>query len=131
MASNPLYDALKQQALHDYNLVSSLSPTKPTFPDWVITISFYMALHCVNAHAAINKWKWEKYPKKSPFIISRHAQALRYVSMKLGNQSFRDYNRLYQECWNARYDPFFLQNSHCSKAGKLFELAKKFIEILQ
>jgi len=52
LAFNPLFDALKKHALHDYSLVLSLDPSNSKFPDWIIVIYFYMALHAVNAHAA-------------------------------------------------------------------------------
>lgn len=127
MASNPVYQAHKAQALHNHNFVQSLSPTKPQFPDWVITGCFYMALHCVNAHAAKKGWKWKRYSRKDPFKISRHTQTLRYVQKKLGTPVFKGYLRLYQECWNARYDPFFLNKISSSMAGRLFSIAAKFL----
>lgn len=130
MASNRLYQAHKAQASHNYDFVQSLSPAKPQFPDWVITGSFYMALHCVNAHAAKKGFKWKRYPKDSPFKISRHTQALRYIKKKLGMALFKDYFRLFQECWSARYDPFFLQRIHSSKPGRLFKLAVKLLKIV-
>jgi len=130
LATNPLYSALKQQALHDYNLVSSMAPPKSPFPDWVIIISFYMSLHCVNAHAARIGWKWKHYNRKDPFKLSRHTQALRYVRRKLGEVAFKDYNHLFGECWNARYDPFYLKNTSPLYADNLFKLAKKFLKIL-
>jgi hypothetical protein len=122
-----LYNALKQHALHDYDLASSLNPTKSKFPDWVIIISFYTALHAVNAHAAKKGWKWKRYARSDPFKISRHSQTLRYVSKKLGRGAFKKYTRLYQECWNARYDPFFLKNTLPSDATPLFKLSEEFL----
>jgi len=127
---NPLFDALKKHALHDYNLVLSLDPKNPKYPDWVIIISFYMALHAVNAHAAQAGWNWSKYSKGDPYKISRHSQTLRYVSKQLGKDVFKKYNRLYQECWNARYDPFFLKNITPSEASILFELGEDVLSIL-
>ena len=130
MASSPRYLAHKGQALHNHDFAQSLSPTKPQFPDWVITGSFYMALHCVNAYAAKKGWKWKRYPRRAPFKISRHTQTLRYVRQKLGRSIFKDYIRLYQECWNARYDPFYLKRISSSMAGNLFTIAKNFLNFL-
>ena len=130
MASNPLYSAHKQQALHNYNFVQSLSPTNPQFPDWLITGLFYMALHCVNAHAAKRRWKWKRYSPRDPRKISRHTQTLRYVRMKLGKAFFTNYMHLYQECWNARYDPFYLNKLAFSMAGKLITSAMRFLKIV-
>lgn len=130
MASNPFYLAHKAQALHNHNFVQSLSPAKPQFPDWVITGSFYMALHCVNAHAAKKKWKWKRYGPRDPFKVSRHTQTLRYVKDKLGMRLFKDYNHLYTECWNARYDPFFLKRIYLPKVTKLFNIAMKFLKFI-
>jgi len=130
LASNPFYLAHKAQASHNYNFVQSLSPAKPRFPDWVITGSFYMALHCVNAHAAKKGWKWKKYHPRDPSRISPYTQRLRYVENKLGMDFFKKFNRLLQECWNARYDPFFLKKIYPSKANKLFGIATKFLKIV-
>lgn len=130
MATDPLYNALRKQALHDHSLASSMATSKPMFPDWTIVISFYMALHCVNAHAARIGWKWTRYGRKDPLKISRHAQTLRFVRKKLGKITFKDYARLYQECWNARYDPYYLNNTTAVDASKLFGLAKRFLKVL-
>lgn len=130
MASSWLYQAHKTQALHNFDFVQSLSPANPQFPDWLITGLFYMALHCVNAHAISQGWKWKQYHPKDPKKISRHTQTLKYVRQKLGTVSFKDYMRLYQECWNARYDPFYLKKTPSSMATNLFNVAMKFLKII-
>jgi len=56
-------------------------------------------------------------------------QERRFVKEKLGRQLFKDYERLFQECWNARYDPFF-KNVSLSKPQEMFNLAKKFMNII-
>lgn len=130
LASNWLYQAHKKQALHNYNFVQSLSSASPQFPDWLITGLFYMALHCVNAHAARRGWKWKRYRPRDPRKISRHTQTLRYVKKTFGMPFFKDYMHLSQECYNARYDPFYLKKIAFSMAGKLFKIAMKFLKII-
>jgi len=129
LASNPAYQAHKTQALHNFKFVQSLSPANPQFPDWAITGMFYMALHCVNAHAAKGGWKWRKYQPRDPAKISVHTQTLRYVRNRLGINLFKDYLRLYQECWSARYDPLFVKKMASQLPTRLFTIAKNFLNI--
>lgn len=126
MAFNPIVDALKKQAKGDHTAAVILDAQR-NFPDWVVIISFYMVLHTVNAHAENAGWKWKKYGKRDPSKISRHAQTLRYVSKTFGRDVFRRYNRLYTECWNARYDPFYLSSTTHLDANTLFLLAEQLM----
>jgi hypothetical protein len=129
LARNTFYQAHKSQASHNYDFVQSLSPTKSLFPDWVIVGLFYMALHFVNAHAAKVGWRWKKYHPRDPSKVSAHTQRLRYVRSQFGNRVFRDYMHLYQECWNARYDPFYLNRAASSMAVRLIQKAMQFRRI--
>jgi hypothetical protein len=130
LAFNPLADALKRQASSDHAAALLLDAKNSKFPDWIVTISFYMALHMVNAHAAQAGWKWQKFRKNDPHKISRHSQTLRYVSITFGRIIFRKYNRLYSECWSARYDPFYLRNTNPSDAAELFKVAEELMQIM-
>lgn len=109
------------KAKHNTEFAASLFGTK--FIDWLITGSFYVALHYVDAHAAKNKVKFEVLPGEE----TMHGLRRRYVRRKL-RTLFTAYERLYQESMNARYDPLYLKRMRVDPKN-LFELALKFEKI--
>ena len=110
-----------EKAKHNTEFSMSLLETK--FKDWLITGSFYIALHYVDAHATKNKVKFEYLPGEE----TMHGLRRRYVRRKL-RDLFTWYERLFQESMNARYDPIYLKRIKYNPKG-LFELALKFEKI--
>lgn len=129
MASSPGSLAHKAKAQHNFDFVQSLSPTTPRYPDWVVIGSFYTALHCVCACASKIGWKWKKYPSGSTKKISMHTQELRFVQKNFPHL-FTYYERLFQECWNARYDPLYLNRISTSMPNDMFRIASMFMTIV-
>ena len=110
------------KAKHNTEFSASLLETK--FKDWLITGSFYIALHYVDAHAAKNKVKFQYLPGEETL----HGLRRRYVRAKL-RHLFTSYERLFQESMNARYDPIYLKRIKFDPKD-LFELALKFENIV-
>lgn len=109
------------KARHNTEFATSLLETK--FKDWLITGSFYLALHYVDAHAAKKKVKFEVLPGEE----TMHGLRRRYVRSKL-KKFFAAYERLFQESMNARYDPIYLK-CITFDPKRLLELALEFEKI--
>lgn len=110
-----------EKAKHNTEFSASLLETK--FKDWLITGSFYIALHYVDAHAIKNNIKFEHLPGEE----TMHGLRIRYVRKKL-RDFFSKYERLFQESMNARYDPLYLKRIRYDPKD-LFEVAIEFENI--
>jgi len=106
------------KAKHNTEFSSYLLKTK--FKDWLITGSFYVALHYVDAHAAKNDVRFEYLPGEE----TMHGIRRKYVRKKL-RKLFSSYERLFQESMNARYDPIYLKKIRYDPED-LFRLALEF-----
>jgi hypothetical protein len=91
----------KNKAEHDLKIAEQLL-ADGNYPDWVITCSFYTALHFVDAYA--HKLGITSFEPRLGEKMSSHGKRLRFVSNQL-RQSFSSYKRLYDRCRQARYDP--------------------------
>ena len=120
--SAPEFSPHIEKAKHNTEFSGSLLPTK--FQDWLITGSFYIALHYVDAHAIKNKVRFEYLPGEETL----HGVRRKYVRAKL-RTLFTSYERLFQESMNARYDPIYLKKIKFNPK-ELFEIALKFSSIV-
>jgi hypothetical protein len=130
---NPQFFNHKSQASHNERFVSFLNPTQTKYPDWVATGAFYIALHYVNASAVRLGINWRNFPDwLSPAErkqISSHTKRVMYVN-KYFKGFFRDYNRLLNESYNARYDPIYVKLVKTTTPDLLFQIALKFNTIV-
>ena len=75
-------------------------------PDWVITCSFYTALHCVDAYA--HKLGIASFEPRLGENLSAHSKRERFVKNQL-NSYFVSYKRLRDRSTQARYDPQYFK----------------------
>ena len=79
----------KDKACHDLKIAEQLL-ADGHYPDWVITCSFYTALHCVDAYA--HKLGINSFEPKLGEKLSAHNKRERFVFSQL-NQLFSNYKR--------------------------------------
>lgn len=91
----------KSKAEHDLKIAEFLL-TDGNYPDWVITCSFYTALHFVDAYA--HKLGITSFEPRLGEKMTAHGKRIRFVNNEL-RRSFSNYKRLYDRCHQARYDP--------------------------
>jgi len=115
--------AYKDQAIHNYDCLLTID--KSIYIDWVIIMSFYTALHYVSAHAIQNGVNLQ--PQRSD-RYSPHRKRSRYVR-KYINSKFTDYERLFQECNSARYDPMYFSRFK-GNVNDLISIANDFKTII-
>ena len=119
----------KSKAEHDKETAQILL-NNGKFPDWVITCSFYFALHCVDAYA--HKHGVQDFKPALGERISAHKKRERYVWNALRSY-FNSYSRLLDVSTQARYDPqyFTLVSKYAPKVPeKLFKEAELFTKLL-
>lgn len=121
---SPEAESHRLQAEHNYELIKKID--KNNFKDWFITVSFYVALHFVDSHASFRGIKFEFRGKND---ISPHIQRLRYVR-SIDRSLGKDYNRLYEEGRNARYDPLYFRRFK-GDLEKLLELSLSFRKLVK
>jgi hypothetical protein len=114
------------KAEHDKCLAEMLL-ANGKFPDWVITSSFYLALHCVDAYAhrlGIRDFMPAKEEK-----LSVHGKRERFVKANLNNH-FIKYKWLHDRSNQARYDPLYFKLMPIGTATASLADAKQFLGIL-
>ncbi len=114
-----------QKADHDRCLAEALS-TDGKFPDWVITCSFYVALHCVDAYAHTQGVTFVAVQGEK---LSLHGKRERFVKAKLNNH-FINYKWLHDRSNQARYDPSYFKLMPIGTATACLADAKQFLNIL-
>lgn len=119
----------KSKAEHDKETAQTLL-SGDKFPDWVITCSFYFALHCVDTYA--HRHGVQDFKPRPNEKISPHKKRELYVWNVLRSY-FNSYKRLLDVSIQARYDPqyFTLVNKYAPKIPKkLFKEAESFMKLL-
>ena len=91
MASRRLH---VRQAKHNERLIDHLDINKTTFHDWIVTITFYAALHYIEVDFA-----------QKPHIghSTSHRERSRRVQREYNLQIYRSYRELYNNSRIARY----------------------------
>ncbi len=115
----------KQKATHDKNLAEKLHHDN-TFPDWVVTCSFYSALHCVDAYA--HRLGIESFVPRPDEDTTAHKKRERFVERNL-KALFGSYEILLNHSKQGRYDPEYYRlmlpivpNTMLKLAGQFFTL---------
>jgi len=114
------------KAEHDKCLAEALL-TDGKFPDWVITCSFYLALHCVDAYAH-TQGVTDFIPKPGE-KLTVHGKRERFVKDKLNNCFFH-YKWLHDRSNQARYDPLYYKLMPAGLANACLTDAKQFLTII-
>ena len=78
------------------NVIQKSDPNSISYPDWMVTVAFYIALHYVDA--ALAKLKPPKHPQNHP---ARN----RFVNLYLPSDIAQYYLYLYNQSKIARYFP--------------------------
>jgi hypothetical protein len=84
----------KEKANHDKELAETLFKNGG-FPDWVVTCSFYFALHCVDAYA--HRLGIKSFEPELDENMTPHGKRIRFVKNNL-NAYFGWYNTLFSHC---------------------------------
>lgn len=117
----------KEKANHDKDLAETLFKNGG-FPDWVVTCSFYFALHCVDAYA--HKLGIKSFEAKLDENMTPHGKRIRFVKNNL-NAYFGWYNTLFSHCEQCRYDPEYFKLMKPNVPQTMLEDAKKFLLLLK
>jgi len=112
----------KGKAEHDLKIAEFLL-ADGNYPDWVITCSFYTAVHYVDAYA--HKLGINSFEPKLGERITAHGKRMRFVKNQL-NQFFIGYKRLYDRCIQSRYDPQYYRLMPTSYPSLAVKDAKNF-----
>lgn len=112
------------KAEHDKCLAEALL-AEGKFPDWAITCSFYLALHCVDAYA---HRQGITFVLKQGDKLGIHGKRERFVKDKLNNYFFK-YKWLHDRSNQARYDPQYFKLMPIGTASACFADAKQFLGI--
>lgn len=118
-------DEHKCKADHDKN-VAELLLTNGNFPDWVITCSFYLALHSVDAYAhklGVHSFDPAPDEQKTP-----HGKREYFVRINL-RLFFNSYCRLRDRSEQARYDPLYYKLMLKTVPESSLKEAKAFLAI--
>jgi hypothetical protein len=114
------------KADHDKSLAEVLL-ADGKYPDWVITCSFYLALHCIDAYA--HRLGITDFSPAKGENISVHGKRERFVKARLNNH-FINYKRLHDRSNQARYDPLYYKLMTIGTASTCLADAKQFLGIL-
>jgi hypothetical protein len=130
LATSPLskkhgFGEHKQKAEHDRDLAERLYQ-ESVFPDWVVTCSFYCALHSVDAYA--HKLGIETFEPKPDEKTNAHRKRLRFVQSSL-QVYFGRYNILLNRSEQCRYDPDYFRLMPKSLPETMLKLAEQFLLI--
>ena len=107
-----------QQSEHNEELVNILRKNFPEYSDWIITGTFYFALHRVQAAL----WQdHQLYPDKHEHEDYRRSRN-KLVSM-LYPSYWKTYFQLYNESWKARYNPKYYTRIKLEDIEPLIEQA--------
>jgi len=113
----------KNHALHNKSFFDNIW-SDSNFPDWVVIVGFYTALHCVDAVLARDGLHPQKHTMEDPkeFAIARNELVSTH---RLTSPVARAYIQLYQWSRNARYNPSFL---FLLDRSKIIEKVKNYLE---
>jgi hypothetical protein len=115
----------RSKADHDLKVAEQLL-TDGHYPDWVITCSFYTALHCVDAYA--HKLGIASFDPKLGEKLSAHSKRERFVKNQL-TKYFVSYKRLHDRSSQARYDPQYFKLMYPSIPVAAVKEAKTFFAL--
>lgn len=115
----------KQKASHDKDLAEKLYQDD-IFPDWVVTCSFYSALHSVDAYA--HKLGIDTFEPKPNEKTNAHRKRLRFVEDNL-KPFFGRYNILLNRSEQCRYDPDYFKLMPKNLPETMLKLANQFLLI--
>ena len=116
-----------EKAIHDKQLVELLLENK-IFPDWVLTCSFYFALHCVDSHA--HKLGIKSFEPGLNENISAHRKREIFVKRTLSREIFHWFKKLKDRSYQSRYDPKYFQLIPPTYPGQLFGNIQCFLKLL-
>jgi hypothetical protein len=116
----------KIKANHDKEVADFLLNTRK-YPDWVVTCSFYIALHCVDAFAHRNGIR--TFDPGLDEDITAHRKRELYVRKDLKTY-FNIYKKLHDRSNQARYDPKYFQLIPTYLPAQMVKLAEKFLALL-
>jgi hypothetical protein len=119
----------KQKAIHDKDLAEKLQHDN-AFPDWVVTCSFYSALHCIDAYAH-KLGKHDSFEAGPDENIGAHTKRAIFVDRTLGREFFGSYNTLRSHCDQCRYDPKYYKLMLPIVPNTMLKLAQKFLKLVQ
>ncbi|MGB0428993.1 MAG: hypothetical protein ACPGLV_00870 [Bacteroidia bacterium] len=93
------------QAQHNHNFYQKIQEEWPyDYPDWKVTVLFYIALHCVDAVAELNGMKnYHTHKDRNTFVSSNNCTLSRNAKGK--------YRRLLSNSISSRYSGFIDQSS--------------------
>lgn len=113
----------KQKATHDKDLAEKLHHDN-IFLDWVVTCSFYSALHCVDAYAhKLGIKSFEPGPDEN---TTAHRKRERFVEHNL-KSLFGSYEILRNHCDQCRYDPEYYRLMRPIVPNTMLKLAGQFL----
>jgi hypothetical protein len=115
----------KCKAIHDKD-IAELLLAEGKFPDWVITCSFYLALHAVDAYA--HKLGLRNFDPTPDSQGTPHGKREYFVKINL-SKYFNSYCRLRDRSEQARYDPLYFKLMPKNTPGAMLNEAKTFMAI--
>jgi hypothetical protein len=115
----------QEKARHDKELADTLY-SQSKFPDWIVTCSFYSALHCIDAYA--HKLGIMSFEPTIDDKLTAHQKRLRFIDHSL-KAYFGFYQTLYSHCRQCRYDPEYYKLMLPIVPEKMVKLANRFFEI--
>jgi hypothetical protein len=86
------------QASHNKDLIVYLNAANPGFPDWVITVAFYSAIHLLEAFLA------KQLGYHSTSHVTRDSVLSKFSQLK---PIYVDYSELKNTCWASRYNTLY------------------------
>ncbi|WP_287588253.1 hypothetical protein [Candidatus Borrarchaeum sp.] len=116
--------AHSKQAIHNERFLKDLLQGNTPYRDWVITVTFYTALHYVHAYFA-NIGIANKKRKNHSLVIGLVRARLTCIS--------NDYYLLYEECRRVRYYQKYqkrISHSHINYYLSLFRTIKSHLQSL-
>ncbi len=118
----------KQKAAHDKNLAEKLQCDK-TFPDWVVTCSFYSALHCIDAYAHKSIPNFPGFEPNPGEHTGAHRKREIFVERNL-RPLFGSYEILRNRCDQCRYDPEYYRLMLPIVPSTMLKLAEQFFKLV-
>ncbi len=113
----------QQHAAHNKKLCEKLYEENE-FRDWVITTAFYASIHYVDAQIFPRDYNGEHLPsidKAKAFLQkSAHQTRLKLVQELLPN-IYKDFKFLHDNCLNARYIDYHIDEDTSQKAKKYLD----------
>jgi len=117
----------KQKGSHDGDLAEKLQK-EGFYPDWVVTCSFYSALHFVDAYA--HTLGVRTFEPAIDEKLSAHQKRLRFIDRCLKDY-FGTYESLYNHCRLCRYDPEYYRLMLPIVPETMLKLARKFTTLMK